>query len=393
MNPSHRRRNLRRHRVGLLAAIGVAGAVVLAACGGPAASETPTEQSGATTAAANTTTAAADGTSGSETPGDSADAGSSAVTLITHDSFAVDPDVLAAFEKKSGLTVTVLAQGDAGEMLSKAIVTKSNPLGDAIFGIDNTFASKALAAGILAPYSSPLVGDGADAYAIDPDNRLTAVDFGDVCVNVDHRYFAERGLQEPATFEDLAKPEYKDMLVTEDAATSSPGLAFLLGTIAHFGADGWQAYWSSLVENGVKVAGGWTDAYTVDFSGSSGHGDRPLVVSYASSPPSEVPEGATEAPTGALLDTCFRQVEYAGVLAGAKNPKGAEQVIDFLLSDEFQAQIPAQMWVYPVDRNAPLPKDWAAYAPVATDPATIDPADIDAHRQQWIDEFTDIVRG
>jgi thiamine transport system substrate-binding protein len=241
MNPSHRRRNLRRHRVGLLAAIGVAGAVVLAACGGPAASETPTEQSGATTAAANTTTAAADGTSGSETPGDSADAGSSAVTLITHDSFAVDPDVLAAFEKKSGLTVTVLAQGDAGEMLSKAIVTKSNPLGDAIFGIDNTFASKALAAGILAPYSSPLVGDGADAYAIDPDNRLTAVDFGDVCVNVDHRYFAERGLQEPATFEDLAKPEYKDMLVTEDAATSSPGLAFLLGTIAHFGADGWQA--------------------------------------------------------------------------------------------------------------------------------------------------------
>jgi thiamine transport system substrate-binding protein len=362
-------------------AAAVGGVILLAAvaCGN-------TGQSEAGTAGAS---AGASGSALSDTGGPA----SSAVTLITHDSFAVDPDVLAAFEKESGIAVTVLAQGDAGEMLSKAIVTKSNPLGDAIFGIDNTFATKALDAGILTPYASPLVGNGADAYAIDSENRLTAVDFGDVCVNVDHRYFAEHKIAEPATFEDLAKPEYKGMLVVEDAATSSPGLAFLLGTIAHFGDDGWQAYWTSLVANGVKVVGGWTDAYTVDFSGSSGHGDRPLVVSYASSPPSEVPEGATEAPTGALLDTCFRQVEYAGVLAGAKNPQGAEKVIDVLLSDAFQAQIPEQMWVYPVDTSVTLPSDWAAYAPVATDPPTLDPSAIDAHRQQWIDEFTDIVRG
>jgi thiamine transport system substrate-binding protein len=278
-------------------------------------------------------------------------------------------------------------------MLSKAIVTKSNPLGDAIFGIDNTFATKALEAGILAPYSSPLASKGSAQYGIDGENRLTPVDFGDVCVNVDHQYFTEHGLAEPATFEDLAKPEYKNLLVTEDAATSSPGLAFLLGTIAHFGDNGWQQYWSSLVANGVKVDAGWTDAYTVDFSGSSGHGDRPLVVSYASSPPSEVPEGATEAPTGALLDTCFRQIEYTGVLAGAKNPQGAEKVVDFLLSEAFQAQIPGQMYMYPVDTSVTLPADWATFAPVAMNPATIDPAEIDKHRQQWIDTFTDIVRG
>jgi thiamine transport system substrate-binding protein len=344
-------------------------------------------------AACGTATSGANGATGSSTATSAASpAAASTVTLITHDSFAVDPKVLAAFEKESGITVTVLAQGDAGEMLSKAIVTKANPLGDAIFGIDNTFAGKAIDAGILAPYTPAAAKNGADKFAIDGGTELTATDFGDVCVNVDHTYFKEHHLAEPTTFADLAKPEYKNLLVTEDAATSSPGLAFLLGTVAHFGPDGWQAYWKSLVANGLKVDSGWTDAYTVDFSGSSGHGDRPLVVSYASSPPSEVPKGASEAPTGALLDTCFRQVEYAGVLAGAANPDAARKVVDFLLSPAFQSQIPAQMYMYPVDKSVTLPSDWAKFAPIAEHPQTLTPADIDAHRQQWIDEFSDIVR-
>lgn len=383
--PSVRQRFARRLGVRVRAA--AAGTVILAvvaACGSAGATGSSSAATGDATPVASAGTVA-----------------QTKVTLVTHDSFAVDPAVLAAFEKKSGITVTVLAQGDAGEMLSKAIVTKGNPLGDAVFGIDNTFATKALEAGILAPYASPLAKNGADAYAIpsgdssggSPENRLSAIDFGDVCVNVDHQYFKKHGLVEPTTFEDLAKPEYKNLLVTEDAATSSPGLAFLLGTIAHFGADGWQAYWKSLVANGLKVDSGWNNAYSVDFSGSSGHGDRPMVVSYASSPPAEVPKGATEAPTGALLNTCFRQVEYAGVLAGAKNPQGAEKVVDFLLSDAFQTQIPEQMYMYPVDRSAKLPADWAAYAPIAKNPEKLGASNIDAHRQQWIDAFADIVHG
>jgi thiamine transport system substrate-binding protein len=300
--------------------------------------------------------------------------------------------MLADFEASSGLKVTVLAQGDAGAMVNQLLLTASNPLGDAVFGIDNTFASRALDAGILAPYTSPAAADGAAEFAIG-DDRLTAVDYGDVCVNVDHSYFTAKGLAEPVTFEDLAKPEYKDLLVVESPATSSPGLAFLLGTIAHFGADGWPAYWTSLKDNGVKVTGGWTDAYTVDFSGSSGKGARPLVVSYASSPPSEVPDGATTAPTGALLDTCFRQVEYAGVLQGAKNPAGARQVVDFLLSPQFQASVPDSMYVYPVDGAATLPVAWQQYAPVAPTPATLDPATIAANRDAWISSWSDLVEG
>ena len=222
---------------------------------------------------------------------------------------------------------------------------------------------------------------------------MTAVDYGDVCVNVDHNYFAAKGLAEPVTFEDLARPEYKDLLVVQSPATSSPGLAFLLGTVAHFGQDGWQSYWTQLKDNGVKVASGWTDAYTVDFSGSSGKGARPLVVSYASSPPAEVADGATTAPTGALLDTCFRQVEYAGVLNGAKNAAGAQQVIDFLLSPEFQAAVPDAMYVYPVDTKAALPAAWELYAPVAAAPAELDPAVIAANRDVWISAWSDLLDG
>ncbi len=359
----------------------------------PAGSSGPAEASGGASEPAGASTPAG-GSGPSGASGDASEpAGPATVTLITHDSFNVDKDVLSAFEDSSGITVNILAQGDAGAMLSKLILTKENPLGDVVFGIDNTFASKALDAGIVQPYTSPLASKGSSTYAIGDDNRLTAVDFGDVCVNVDHEYFTKHDLAEPRTLEDLAKPEYRDMFVTEDAATSSPGLAFLLATIAHFGPDGWKDYWKSLKDNGVKIDAGWTDAYTVDFSGSSGKGDRPLVTSYASSPPSEVPDGATEAPTGALLDTCFRQVEYAGVLTGTEHADAAEKVIDFLLSPEFQQQIPDQMWMYPVDQSVTLPSDWATFAPVAKDPASVAPADIEANREQWISAWSDIVQG
>lgn len=315
-----------------------------------------------------------------------------AVTLITHGSFAVDTDLLAAFEADSGIDVTILAQGDAGEMLSALTLTKENPLGDAVFGIDSTFAGKAIDAGVLAPYRSALAGNGSADYGLDHENLLTAIDFGDVCINADLDYFADNGLDLPVTLADLADPAYRDLTVVTDPATSSPGLAFLLATVAEFGADGWQDYWIDLKANGAKAVSGWTEAYTVDFSGSSGQGDRPLVLSYASSPPSEV--GADGTPrTVALLDTCYRQVEYAGVLAGAENPTGAGKVIDFLLSTGFQEQIPSQMWMYPVDTATALPDDWAEHAPVATDAYSVDAETIAANRQTWLAEWADVMQG
>ena len=341
--------------------------------------------SSATTGAASTTGTASPATTGAVS---AAPAVGGSVTLVTHDSFGVDKKVLADFEASSGIKVTLLAQGDAGLMLNKLILTKSDPLGDAVFGIDNSFASRALDAGILQPYASPLASGGAQRFSLE-DNRLTPIDYGDVCVNIDHAWFTKAKLAEPSTFEDLAEPAYKNLLTVESPATSSPGLAFLLGTIAHFGDTGWSAYWSSLKANGVKVDSGWTDAYTVDFSGSTGKGARPLVVSYASSPPSEVKNGV--APTGALLNTCFRQVEYAGVLAGAKNPAAAKKVVDFLLSKAFQDGVADEMYVYPVQKTATLPADWTKFAPVATKPETLTPAKISAGRDGWISAWSDLL--
>lgn len=424
MNTHHRQIRPRakavRRRVGWPAAALAVTAVLLAGCGssddagsgssaesGAGTTGAPVTSNGAGTAGDGSSSAAAGSGGGATASAGPASAVSSEsspapesvapvapgsageVTLVTHDSFNMDKKVIADFEKQSGVKLTVLAQGDAGAMTNKLVLTKDNPLGDVVFGIDNTFASRALDADVLQPYASAAAANGADKYAIDDSNRLTAVDYGDVCVNVDHTWFTNKKLAEPKSYDDLTKPEYKDLLVVQSPATSSPGLAFLLGTMSVKGADGWQDYWRQLKANGVKVDAGWEDAYTVDFTGGSETGTRPLVVSYASSPPSTVKDG--KATTGALLNTCFRQVEYTGVLAGAKNPDGAKKVVDFLLSKEFQQALPEQMYVYPVTAGVQLPAEWAKFAPVADKPATVDPQQIAENRQAWIGEWSDLM--
>ncbi|WP_298455252.1 thiamine ABC transporter substrate binding subunit [uncultured Cellulomonas sp.] len=333
------------------------------------------------------------GSAGEPDGGSDGTADGGTVTLVTHDSFGLGEEFVTAFEERTGLTLEVVQPGDGGALVNQLVLTKDSPIGDAVYGIDNSFASRAITEGVLAPYTSPELPAGAEQYAADDEGLLTPVDLGDVCVNVDHEWFAEQGVAEPTTLTDLTDPAYRDLLVVTNPATSSPGLSFLLATVGAFGEDGWQQYWADLRDNGVKVVDGWSDAYSVDFSGSAGEGARPLVVSYASSPPAEVAEGADESPTGALLDTCFRQVEYAGVLAGADNPEGAQQLVDYLLSPEVQAQVPDAMYMYPVDGSVALPQSWEQFAPLAPEPFTVAPETIDAHRDEWIRTWTDTVIG
>ncbi|MDO8106279.1 thiamine ABC transporter substrate-binding protein [Isoptericola sp. b441] len=347
----------------------VVGALALAGCAG----------------AGSTSGGTASPSGGSAAPGGT-------VVLVTHDSFALPDALISQFESDTGLTLDVRAQGDAGAMVNQLVLTKDAPIGDAVFGIDNTFASRAVDAGVLAPYQATLP-DSAKQYTVGDSGELTPIDVGDVCVNADLEWFSKHDLAVPSTLEDLTKPEYKGLLAVENPATSSPGLAFLLATVGAFGADGWQGYWQELVANDVQVASSWSDAYYVDFSGPSSDGDKPLVVSYASSPPDEVPDGATSAPTTALLNTCFRQVEYAGVLAGAANPDGAKKVVDWLLSPAVQAAIPESMYMYPVDSSVALPTSWTKYAPLATKPFSVSPAEITAHRDDWIQAWTSLVVG
>ncbi len=315
------------------------------------------------------------------------------VTLLAHDSFAVSKTLLEDFTKRTGITVQVVTGGDAGQLVNKAALTAGNPEGDVLFGVDNTLLSRALTAGVFDPYVSPAASSVPSALKTATQDAVTPVDYGDVCINADTAWFAKKGLPVPATLEQLADPTYKDLLVVENPETSSPGLAFLLSTVARFGEDRWADYWKSLRANGVKVVDGWTQAYEDEYSGA-GKGSRPLVVSYASSPPAEVvyaADPATAKPVSSVMkDGCYRQVEYAGVLAGAKHPLEARAVVDWLLSPAVQADVPLSMFVFPAVPGTPLPKVFTDYAATPKQPLTLDPALVDAKRAEWLDTWDQV---
>jgi thiamine transport system substrate-binding protein len=315
------------------------------------------------------------------------------LTVMTHDSFSASEPVITAFETANNVKVTFLKSGDAGAALNKAILAKSAPLADVFYGVDNTFLSRALAAGIYAPYDSPLLQSIPTEFKLDPSNQALPVDYGDVCINYDKLWFKDHNLPVPNSLEDLLKPEYKDTLVVENPATSSPGLAFLLATIQHYGTKGYISYWQSLRQNGLVVVDGWETAYYTNFSGSSGHGSQPLVVSYASSPAAEVVFASSplsDSPVGTILgpDTCFRQVEFVGILKGTKHMALARKFVDFMLGTAFQEDMPLQMYVYPVNPSAKLPDVFVKYAQVPQQPARMDAAEIASNRDQWIADWT-----
>ncbi|MFF3949305.1 thiamine ABC transporter substrate binding subunit [Streptomyces sp. NPDC001902] len=342
------------------------------------------------------TALAACGSDGGDTAKGKGGTASKTVTLVSHDSFAASKGVLKEFTKQTGYTVKVLRGGDAGAAVNQAVLSKGNPQGDVFFGVDNTLLSRALDNDLFEPYQAKDLDKVPAALQLDAaEHRVTPIDFGDVCVNYDRKYFTEHKLPVPESFDDLVKPEYKDLLVTENAATSSPGLAFLLATTAKYGDGGWEDYWKKLKANGVQVVDGWEQAYYDTFSGAGGgKGDKPLVVSYASSPPAEVLGLKTQpeqGPTGVASGTCFRQVEFAGLLKGAKNTEGGKALVDFLLSRAFQEDMPLNMFVNPVRDDAKLPEVFTKYAPVISEPATVAPEKIAGNREQWVKSWSSLV--
>ena len=367
--------------IGLIAVAGV----IAAACGNDdddGDADSPTDAGEATDDSAATS---ADAT----TVGNEPSTDPSSITLLTHDSFALSDETLEVFTAQTGIEVTLLQAADTGTMVSEAILTAGNPLGDVMFGVDNTFLARALNADLFEPYESPNLADVPDEFKLDPQHRVTPIDFGDVCIN----YWTDAlPADPPTTLEDLASPEFANQLVVQNPETSSPGLAFLLATIA--GTDDWEQYWADLVDNGVAVTAGWEDAYYGEFI--SGGGERSMVVSYASSPPAEVIYASSPIdtpPTQVLLDSCFRQIEFAGVLAGTDHPAEAQALIDFMLTPTFQDDVPLNMFVFPVANSATLPQAFVDHAQIVEDPLFVDPAEIEAHRDEWTDRWVEIVLG
>ncbi|MGQ9903689.1 MAG: thiamine ABC transporter substrate-binding protein [Anaerolineae bacterium] len=319
------------------------------------------------------------------------------LTVMTHDSFNVSEAVIKAFEEAHNATVKILESGDTGSALNKAILSKNAPLADVLYGVDNTFMSRALNADIFEPYASPALAAIPDRFKIDPTNRLLPVDYGHVVINYDRAFLSEKGLEPPTSLRELTDPKWRGMLVVENPATSSPGLAFLMATVAAF-PDGsaytWQDFWRELRANDVYISPDWEDAYYAQFSGSSGKGPRPLVVSYATSPAAEVffSDGKlNEPPTGNVPGTAFEQIEFVGILKGTPNRALAEKWVDFMLSRTFQEDIPLQMFVYPVLPEAQLPEVFVQHGQPPAQFYTLSPEQIDAGREGWIEAWTTIV--
>jgi len=295
------------------------------------------------------------------------------IVLIAYDSFTPAEGIFDAFTEQTGAQVKIVTAGDTGTMVSKAILTAGNPEGDVMWGIDNTFLSRAQKANVLLSYEP--------------------VDDGDICVNYDKAWFGERALAVPQTFDDLIRPEYSGLLTVQDPVNSSPGLGFLLGTIAHFGDNNWEQYWTALKNNKVNIAPDWSSAYYEAFSGSSGKGRYPLVVSYGSSPPAEVvfaQTPITEPPTGVIEATCFRQTEYVGVLRGTKKQDVAEKLIDYLLGKEFQESMPLTLFVFPINTKAVLPEVFKKFAVRPATSLTVEPDKIEQNREKWLDTWRDL---
>ncbi len=322
------------------------------------------------------------------------------VVLMTHDSFAVSRDVLDAFTAETGIEVVLVQAGDAGAALNRAALTRARPIADVLFGVDEGLLARARAADVFEPYRSRELEAVLPAYRVAVDDLVAPVTAGFVGFNLDRNWFDAAGTPLPTSLADLADPRWAGLTVVSDPATSSPGLALLLGTIGAWGEDAAFAWWAALRANGLVVRAGWSDAYYGDFTRYGG--DRPIVLSYASSPAAEVlfAEEAIDpdAPPTVNLrcsGCSVRQVETAGVLRGAANPDAARRLIDFLLQEPFQADVPLSMFVYPVREGVALPEAFEQYAEVPTAeellplPANLDGATVDG----WIARWTEVVLG
>lgn len=316
--------------------------------------------------------------------------------VMTHDSFALSAELIQQFEQSNNVKLDFMKAGDAGSVLNKALLTKENPLADVIYGLDNAFLSRALRNDLLEAYAAPGLSDIPDVYKLDKSNQALPVDYGDVCINYDKAYFKDKNLALPTSLADLIKPEYQGLLVTENPASSSPGLAFLLATISQYGEAGYLDYWRQLKANGLVVVNDWETAYYTNFSASSGKGPQPMVVSYGTSPAAEVvyaEKAITESPTASLTGDgmCFRQVEFIGIIKGTKERALAEKFIDFMLSVPVQEDIPLQMFVFPANSKAVLPEVFVKNIQVPAKPVSMDSTTIDQNREKWLEQWTSAI--
>jgi thiamine transport system substrate-binding protein len=320
----------------------------------------------------------------------SAQAAPDELRVMVHSSFSLPKPMLAQFETQSKVKLSIIKGGDAGEMLNKLILTRAQPVADVVFGIDNALVLKAQAAQVIEPFpNASLHGPAPLALG----HGVVPVDYGYVNLNYDKAWVAKSGVPLPKSLDDLTQAAYRDWLLVQNPATSSPGYAFLLATIAGLGEEKAFDWWAKMRANGLKVTKGWSEAYYTDFSRNGGK--YPVVVSYATSPAAEVfysKDKLTESPTGNLFGKggVFRQVEGVALVKGGGQREAAAKFIEFLRSAPVQEALQTSMWMFPADARTPRPEVMRhGPEPTAYDSLS---ADVIADKgAQWVSRWTQVV--
>tara|TARA_Y100001970_G_scaffold210926_1_gene257397 strand:- start:5875 stop:6945 length:1071 start_codon:yes stop_codon:yes gene_type:complete len=310
------------------------------------------------------------------------------IDLITYDAFLPPEGAFEEFTAETGIQVNLLQSADTGTMVSQSVLTAGDPVADVMFGIDNTFLCRGLTNDIFHPYVASTINQLSSELLLDPYHRVTPVDYGDICVN----YWIDEVGEEPSSISQLASSQYASEFVTQNPETSAPGMGFLLATIAYYGEEGWQDFWRDLRDNDISVEAGWTESYYGDFI--SGGGDRSIVTSYLTSPIAEfiyAPEPLETPPTAVIADTCFRSIEFVGILRGTDEPTASAMLVDFLTSTNFQELLPETNFVLPANSVAVLPDTFQSFLPATINSATLPPEEIDAKRDNWTEQWTQIV--
>jgi len=307
------------------------------------------------------------------------------LTIYAYDSFVSEwgpgPAVFSAFEEKYGIKISAISAGDAGQVMQKAIIEKDNPRADLLIGIDNNLLAKAVNEKILEPYKSKNLNRIPKELLFDPTNRLTPFDYGYFSIIYD----SEKISNPPLSLNDLLKPEYKDSIILMDPRTSSPGLGFLLWTIAEYG-DGFTEYWQKLMPSVLTITDGWDSGY-----GLFTEGEAPMVLSYTTSPAYHAEyEDNYRYRTAIFSSGHYMQIEGIGIVKNSKNRKNAELFIDFILEDTIQNIIPLTNWMYPVNTHLELP-DSFMYAPKPKATLIIDSKKINRQLVGWIEEWISAV--
>lgn len=317
--------------------------------------------------------------------------------VLVYDSYAVSEELVLRFEAANDVKLQFIEAGDGTELLNRAILTAEAPIADVIVGINSVLVNRALVNNLLESYESPYLSEIDAIYQTDPENRALPFNHGAVCINYDTEFFSTHELKVPTTLEELVDPVYSGMLAIENPISSTPGLAFMLMTIDVLGEDGYLFFWEDLLENGAEIVPDWSTAYYTNFTAGGGGGYQPMVVSYDASPaavPFYAEEPMDEAPTASILadDMCIEMIEYAGILKGSDQVELAQKFIDALLSAEWQSDLPAQMFVYPVNGTATIPELFETFAPQPVNPVRMDPAIVAVNYEKWLQAWAESIR-